>query len=94
VGVFGRRLRQQRDQHYQGDLSVGLSDGDEGLERVRDNEFGEAIWILDRWHLSPAVRRYVGNDQREYHRLMAGVYRSDSVAVLAALRESSPVLRR
>jgi len=92
VGLFGVRLRRQRDRHYGANpsLSVVLSDGDEGLERMRDAEFGEAMWLLDRWHVAQRVREWVGTDQAAYRRIMAGVYASDSEAVLEALRAERP----
>jgi hypothetical protein len=31
---------------------VILSDADEGLERVRETEFSQALWPLDRWHIA------------------------------------------
>ena len=92
VGLFGTRLRRQRDRHYgvSPALSVVLSDGDEGLERMREQEFGEAIWLLDRWHVAKRVREFVGADQVAYRQIMAGVYASDSEAVLEALRAQAP----
>jgi len=92
VGLFGTRLRRQRDRHYGSSpvLSVVLSDGDEGLERMREAEFGEAVWLLDRWHVAKRVREFAGADQEAYRRIMAGVYASDSEAVLEALRAQAP----
>jgi hypothetical protein len=92
VGLFGTRLRRQRDRHYGSSPALGvvLSDGDEGLERVREEEFGEAVWLLDRWHVAKRVREFVGADQEAYRRIMAGVYASDSEAVLEALRAQAP----
>jgi hypothetical protein len=65
-----------------------LSDGDEGLEWVREKYFPHATWLLDRWHLAQAVRAFVTSDQAEYRRLMAPVWQADSEAVLEALRTS------
>jgi len=94
VGLFGTRLRRQRDRHYGMNpaLSVVLSDGDEGLERMREEEFGEAVWLLDRWHVAKRVREFAGADQEAYRWIMAGVYAGDSEAVLEALRAQAPPL--
>lgn len=92
IGIFGSRLRKQRDRHYgmNPSVAVTLSDGDEGLERMREQEFGDTIWLLDRWHVAENVRSLVGTDQAAYRRVMAGVYASDSEAVLEALRQMAP----
>ncbi|OPZ76647.1 MAG: hypothetical protein BWY79_01519 [Actinobacteria bacterium ADurb.Bin444] len=88
IGVFGRRLRRQRDRHYGTGvpLSVMVSDGDEGIQWVREQSFEDALWILDRWHTAEKVRDYVGSDQEQFRRVMRGVYASDSEAALEALR--------
>jgi len=88
VGLFGRRLALAGQRHFQSGQQVVLSDGDEGLERVRENHFPGALWLLDRWHIAQAVRAFVAHDQGEYQRLMAGVWRADTEAVLEALRTS------
>jgi hypothetical protein len=72
---------------------VLLSDGDEGLEWLREKYFPQATWLLDRWHIAQAVRALVATDQAEYRRLMAAVWQADSEAVLQALRQS-PLRRR
>lgn len=87
--LFGRRVAWQRMRHYgQASQEVILSDGDEGLERVREAEFPHALWLLDRWHIARAVRDFTGADQLAYERIMRPVWRSDSEAVLEALRAS------
>lgn len=65
-----------------------LSDGDEGLEWMREQHFPQATWLLDRWHLAQAVRGFVANNQAEHRRLMAAVWQADSEKVLHALRAS------
>lgn len=95
IGIFGHRLRQQRERHYpRPAVKVVLSDGDEGLEWMRQREFEDSTWLLDRWHVTERVRKYVGNDQGEFRRIMAGVWASDSEQVLEALRCSSWRLRK
>jgi hypothetical protein len=87
--LFGRRLAWQRLRHYgQAPHEVILSDGDEGLERVREAEFPQALWLLDRWHIARAARDFVAGDEREYRRLMTPVWKAESEAVLEALRTS------
>jgi Uncharacterised protein family (UPF0236) len=67
---------------------VLLSDGDEGLKWVREREFAQSHWLLDRWHIARNVRTLVCDDEREYRRIMAAVWRSNSEAILEALRVS------
>ena len=89
LSIFGRRLAWQRMRHYTKTAHyVFLSDGDEGLKWVREKEFGESQWLLDRWHIAQNVRTLVCDDEREHRRIMAGVWKSDSEAVLEALRVS------
>ena len=48
LALFGRRLAWQRLRHYpKAGHEVVVSDGDEGLERVREAEFPQAVWLLD-----------------------------------------------
>jgi len=58
VGLFGVRLRRQRDPHYGANpaLSVVLSGGEEGLERMREAEFGEAMYARDSEAVLEALR--------------------------------------
>lgn len=87
--LFGRRLAWQRLRHYgRATQEVILSDGDEGLERVREAEFPQALWLLDRWHISRAMRDFSAGDEAHYRRLMQPVWQADSEAVLEALRQS------
>jgi hypothetical protein len=88
MALFGRRLFWQRCRHFQGRSEVILSDGDEGLERVREREFGQALWLLDRWHIAQKVRGFCADNQGEHRRIMAPVWKADSEAVLDALRIS------
>jgi hypothetical protein len=96
IGTFGNMLRKQRDRHYGGGgyLSVMLSDGDEGLKWVREREFPNSVWLLDRWHIAEKVRTYVGNNDIEYARIMRGVYECRSEAVLEAIRTSDQRLQQ
>ena len=87
--LFGRRVAWQRLRHYgKAGHEVILSDGDEGLERVREAEFPHATWLLDRWHIARAVRDFAAGKETEYRRIMGAVWQSDSEAVLEALRSS------
>ena len=60
----------------------------EGLKWVREREFAQSHWLLDRWHIAQNVRTLVCDDEREHRRIMAAVWKSDSEAVLKALRTS------
>jgi Uncharacterised protein family (UPF0236) len=89
LSIFGRRLAWQRMRHFQRAIcEVLLSDGDEGLKWVREKEFAPSHWLLDRWHIAQKVRTLVCDDQGEHRRIMAAVWKSDSEAVLEALRTS------
>ena len=89
LSIFGRRLAWQRMRHFQpGFKEVLLSDGEEGLKWVREREFAQSQWLLDRWHIAQNVRTLVCDDEREHRRIMAAVWKSDSEAVLEALRTS------
>ena len=89
LSIFGRRVAWQRLRHFEpGATEVLLSDGDEGLKWVREREFAQSHWLLDRWHIAQNVRTFVADDQREHRRIMAAVWKSDSEAVLEALRTS------
>lgn len=89
LSIFGRRLAWQRMRHFQpGFIEVLLSDGEEGLKWVREREFAQSQWLLDRWHIAQNVRTLVCDDEREHRRIMAAVWKSDSEAVLGALRTS------
>ena len=89
LSIFGRRLAWQRLRHFQrGACQVLLSDGDEGLKWVREREFAQSHWLLDRWHIAHNVRALVCDDEREHRRIMSAVWKSDSEALLEALRTS------
>src|SRR5439155_7149143 len=87
--LFGRRLAWQRLRHYgKARHEVILSDGDEALERVRETEFPQTLWLLDRWHIARAAGDFVAGDQWEYRRIMTPIWKAQSEAVLEALRTS------
>ena len=95
IGIFGRRMRRQRDRHYgKPAVKVLLSDGDEGFEQMREWEFEDSTWLLDRWHLIERVREYVGRHPEELRRILAGVWACNSKQVLEALRRSPQRLRQ
>lgn len=89
MSIFGRRLAWQRFRHFtRAAPQIVLSDGDEGLQWIREREFKEATWLLDRWHIAQNVRNLVRDDQSEHRRIMAAVWKADSEAVLEALRST------
>ena len=88
LALFGRRFQLQAHQLFRPARHIVLSDGDEGLQRLRERHFPHATWLLDRWHLIQAVRALTGQDQPEFARLMTPIWRTDSEAALQALRLS------
>ena len=88
LALFGRAFQLQAQRRFLPAQHVVLSDGDEGLERLREQFFPQAHWLLDRWHIAQAVRAFTGPDAKEFHRLMAPIWRADSEAALQALSES------
>lgn len=94
LALFGRQFQLQAHRLFAPDLHVLLSDGDEGLERLRENYFPQRPWLLDRWHIACAVRAFTGPDQDEFHRLMRPVWEANSEAALEALRSSPLRLQR
>jgi hypothetical protein len=88
LALFGRQFQLQAHHQFRPAQHVILSDGDEGLERLREKHFPQATWLLDRWHIAQAVRAFTGPDQPEFTRLMTPLWRADSEAALAALRTS------
>jgi len=88
LALFGKDFQRQAQRHYCPQHHVILSDGDEGLERLRETHFPQAQWLLDRWHIAQAVRAFVAGNQNEYRRIMAAVWCADSEAALEALRAS------
>jgi hypothetical protein len=94
LAQFGRQFQLQAHRHFHPAYHVLLSDGDEGLERVRENHFPQVPWLLDRWHILQAVRAFTGPDANEFRRLMRPVWEADSAAALQALRHSPLRLQR
>jgi hypothetical protein len=88
LALFGRRFQLQAHRLFRPARHIVLSDGDEGLERLREKHFPHATWLLDRWHLIQAVRALTVQDQTEFARLLAPIWRADSEAALEALRTS------
>jgi len=88
LAYFGRRFQLEAWRRFAAPLHVVLSDGDEGLEWMREKHFPQSTWLLDRWHITQAVRAFVAHDQAEYRRLMAPVWQANSEAMLQALRVS------
>jgi hypothetical protein len=80
------RLAWQRIRHFQtGLLEVLLSDGDEGLKWLREREFVQSQWLLDRCYIAQNVRTLVCDDECEHCGIMAAVWKSDGGVVLEAM---------
>jgi len=88
LAQFGGRFQREGLRHFQAPLHVILSDGDQGLEWMRQRLFPGSLWLLDRWHIAQAVRSFVTHHQAQYRQIMAPVWQADSEAVLEALRQS------
>lgn len=90
LALFGPRFQRLVRGLFQAQVHVFLSDGDEGLQRLRRQLLPQAYGLLDRWHLAQAVRAFTGPDQAQFRRLMQPLWEADSQAVLQAL-SSSPL---
>jgi hypothetical protein len=88
LAVFGHTFQLAGLRRFCPKLHVLLSDGDEGLEWMREKCFPQATWLLDRWHSTQAMRALVTNHQPEYRRIMATVWQADREALLQALATS------
>jgi hypothetical protein len=88
MALFGRQFQLQAHQRFLPKYHVLLSDGDEGLERLREKHFPSTPWLLDRWHILQKIRALTGPDHTEFSRLMTPIWNADSQAALAALSTS------
>lgn len=93
LAQFGPQFQRLAHRLFRPRFHVLLSDGDEGLERLRENHFPHTPWLLDRWHIAQAVRALTGPDQAQFHRLLQPIWNADSQAALEALR-TSPLRRQ
>lgn len=84
--LLGRQCQLLAHRRFAPEVHLLVSDAEEGLKRLRQNEFPHRPWLLDRWHIARAVRALTGPDQDECHRLMRPVWNADSQGVLEALR--------
>jgi hypothetical protein len=94
LALFGSQMQREALRRFQPQHHLILSDGEEGLRWLRQKHFPQATWLLDRWHITQAVRAFVADNQSEYHRLLQPVWRAQSEAVLEALRTSPLRFRR
>lgn len=86
MAQFGPMARRYRDHHYGYDVAgVVLSDGDEGLERLRERHFPGEPWVLDRWHIDKRLKAVAGGDGDALRRMRRALYRADSEGLLAEL---------
>lgn len=88
LALFGSRFQRLAHQHFAPQCHLLLSDGDEGLQHLRQTHFPQSPWLLDRWHITQAVRAFTGPDQAEFARLMRPIWAADSDAALQALSQS------
>jgi len=86
MAQFGPMARRHRDHHYGFDArGVILSDGDEGLERLREKHFPGEPWVLDRWHIDKRLKAVAGENGDALRRMRRALYRADSEALLEEL---------
>lgn len=83
---FGPAARRYRDHHYGfGVQGIVMSDGDEGLERMREQVFAGEVWLLDRWHVDKRLKSLCGDDTAALSAMRRALYRADSEALLAEI---------
>lgn len=86
MAQFGPKARRHRDHHYGFEAKgVILSDGDEGLERLREKHFPGEPWLLDRWHIDKRLKAVAGEDGEALRRMRRALYRADSEGLLKEL---------
>ena len=88
LATFTRQFQRRAAQLFEPKHHVLLSDGDEGIERQREQFFPQATWLLDRWHIAQQVRAFTGPQQQEFHRIMHPIRQAQSEAALQALAQS------
>lgn len=93
LAQFGPQFQRLAHRLFRPRFHVLVSDGDKGLEHLRENLFPHCPWLLDRWHIAQAVRAFAGPDQAEFRRPMTPIWNAASEAALAALR-TSPLHRQ
>ena len=83
---FGPAARRYRDHHYGFDAKgIVMSDGDEGLEWMRERVFAGEVWLLDRWHVDKRLKSLCGENVEALGRMRRALYRADSEALLAEI---------
>jgi hypothetical protein len=83
---FGPAARRYRDHHYGFETQgIVMSDGDEGLERMRERVFAGETWLLDRWHVDKRLKSLCGEDTEALGAMRRALYRADSEALLAEI---------
>ena len=88
LAQFGAAFRRLAQRLFRPAFHLLLSDGDPGLQQLRQRLFPQAHWLLDRWHLTQALRAFTGPDQAEFQRLRQPLRQADAQAALEALAQS------
>ena len=88
LATFARKFQLQGAHRFKPKHHILLSDGDEGIERQRENFFPEAIWLLDRWHIAQQIRAFTGCLHQEFQRIIRPVWKAQSEEALRALAAS------
>jgi hypothetical protein len=88
LAQFGAAFRRLAQRLFRPAFHLLLSQGDPGLPQLRQRLFPQAHGLLDRWHLTQALRAFTGPDQAEFQRLRQPLRQADAQAALEALAQS------
>ena len=88
LAQFGAAFRRLAQRLFRPAFHLLLSQGDPGLPQLRQRLFLQAHGLLDRWHLTQALRAFTGPDQAEFQRLRQPLRQADAQAALEALAQS------
>ena len=93
LNQFAPKLARQRHYHYpQVQKTVVISDGDEGLERMRERHFEQDIWLLDRWHVDDRLKRLLRDHPEALKQARRGLYTANSERILEALADAQQLV--
>jgi hypothetical protein len=75
----------QDDRSHQSCRPHELGGEPQDLKSLKEREFDNSRWLLERWHIAHNVGTPVCDEEQEHCRIMRAVWKSDSEAVLEAL---------
>ena len=86
LNLFTPNWARQRRYHYpRASRGVVISDGDEGLERMRERHFADDVWLLDRWHVDDRLKTTLRDLPEALGQARRGLYTADSERILEVL---------